>query len=262
MARSLWSGSISFGLIYIPVKLFGAVRHREVHFHNVHAKDGARIREQRVCETEKKVVPYEQVAKGYQLSKSKVVTITQAELDAADPKASRTLSIHDFVDLESIDPIYYQSTYYVEPDADARKSFVLFRDAMQATGKVAIVSFVMRQNQYIAVLRPLGNAILLTTMLYADEILPGGKGGAGVKPTAKEKQLAERLVTQLSGSFKPTKYKDTHRARVLALVKRKSKGERIKPVKVARERTQVEHLLRQLEESVNTKSRRASKARR
>ncbi|MFO0704898.1 MAG: Ku protein [Candidatus Andersenbacteria bacterium] len=253
MARSLWSGSISFGLVYIPVKLFSAIRHREVHFHNVHDKDGGRIREKRVCEQDDREVSYAHVAKGYQLSKSKIVMITQAELDAADPKASRTLSIHDFVDLESIDPMYYQTTYYVEPDADARKSFALFRDAMRETGKVAIVSFVMRQNQYIAALRPLGNSILLTTMLYADEILPGGKGSAGSKPTAKEKQLAERLIKQLSGSFKPTKYKDTHRARVLALVKRKAKGERIKPVKVTRERTHVEHLLRQLEESVSAK---------
>jgi DNA end-binding protein Ku len=256
MPRSFWSGSISFGLVYIPVKLFGAVAHQEVRFHEVHDKDGARINEKRFCSKEGVEVPYEHIAKGYPISKQKMVLISQRELEAADPKSSRVIDIQDFVDLNEIDPVYFLHTYYLSPGSEARKAYSLLLRAMQKTGKVAIAKIVIRQKQYLAALRPVGNALMLSTMLYADEIVPargvpGLSSASAEKVSEKEIALAQKIVKSLSESFKPSKYKDTYRERVLAIVRRKGKGQKIPevtPTKVTS--TRVADLLKQLEQSV------------
>jgi DNA end-binding protein Ku len=256
MPRSFWSGSISFGLVYIPVKLFGAVTHQEVHFHEVHDKDGARIQEKRFCSKEGVEVSYEHVAKGYPIAKNKMVLISQRELEAVDPKSSRVIDIKDFVDLGEIDPLYFLHTYYLSPAAEARKAYSLLLRAMQKTGKVAIAKIVIRQKQYLAALRPVGNALMLSTMLYADEVVsakavPGLSSISGQAVSEKEVRLAEKIVKSLSESFKPGKYKDTYRERVLTLVRRKGKGQKIPdvtPTKVTS--TRVADLLKQLEQSV------------
>jgi DNA end-binding protein Ku len=230
MARAIWSGSISFGLVNIPVKLFSAVSHKEVRFHMLHDADGARIQLRRFCTAEAVEVPYEHVVKGYEISKGRYVTVTEEELEAADPKGARTIEIQDFVELTDIDPIYYDATYYLAPDRGAAKAYGLLLEAMRKTGRVGIARIVLRTKQALSCVRPFGGgALALSTMNYADEIakpddldLP-----ARAAPGARELEMAEQLVGSLSTRFEPGRYRDEHREKVLALVERKAAGEEV-----------------------------------
>jgi DNA end-binding protein Ku len=231
MARPIWTGAISFGLVNVPVKLFSAVRHKEVRFHMLHAKDGGRVKQKRFCSVEDKEIPYEDVIKGYELSAGKYVPIEPKELEKLDPKATRTIDIEDFVDLSDIDPIYFDATYYLVPDKGAAKPYALLMAAMQKTGKVGIARMVMRTKQYLCAVRPLGEALAISTMQYADEIVStedlDDLPSSSSQPKGKELEMAEQLVESLSGKFKPSKYKDEYREKVLELVQKKSEGEEI-----------------------------------
>lgn len=232
MARSIWSGSISFGLVNIPVRLYTAVSQKEVHFHQLHEKDGARVQQKRFCSAEDKEIPWEEIAKGYEVSKGRYVMIEPEELTELDPKASRTVDITDFVDLEKIDPIYWQHTWYVAPDRGAAKAYALLLEAMKRTGKVAIARMVMRTKQYLCTLRPVGNALALSTMLYADELvdpaqIEGLPASRGEKPSGRELEMAEQLVGSLAAKWEPEKYHDDYRERVLAMIERKAEGKQI-----------------------------------
>ncbi len=229
MARAIWSGSISFGLVNIPVKLFSAVSHKEVRFHMLHDADGARIQLKRFCSAEEKEVPYEHIVKGYELSKGRYVTITSEELEAADPRGARTIEIEDFVEIGEIDPIYYDQTYYLAPDRGAGKAYGLLLEAMRTSGKVGIARVVLRTKQALCCVRPMGAALAISTMNYADEIVPQRdlELGEPPAPAARELEMAERLVGSLTTRFEPERYHDEHREKVLALIEKKAAGEHV-----------------------------------
>lgn len=230
MARPMWTGSISFGLVNIPVKIFSAVRHKEVRFHMLHDSDGGRIKQKRVCSVDGKEVPYEHISKGYEISAGNYVMIDPEELEKLDPKATRTIDIEDFVDLKDVDPIFYESNYYLAPDRGASKPYGLLLEALLRTKKVGIARMVMRTKQYLCAIRVRGDALVMHTLLYADEIVPEeeiediGKHHA---PAARELQMAEQLVASLAGKWTPEKYKDDYRERVEALIKQKAEGQEI-----------------------------------
>jgi DNA end-binding protein Ku len=231
MPRPIWSGSISFGLVNVPVKLYSATSPKEVRFHMLHDKDGGRIQQKRVCSVDGEEVPWEHIVKGYEISKGRYVTVTQEELAALHPKATRSIDIEDFVELCQIDPIFYETTYYLLPDRGAARPYVLLLEAMKSTGKVGIGSFVLRTKQYLASVRPVGRVLALSTMLYADEIVDQteleGVPAAEAKPREKELHMAEQLVQSLSAEFDPKKYKDSFREELVALLERKAQGEEI-----------------------------------
>ena len=229
MARPIWSGSISFGLVSVPVKLFSATSPKEVRFHMLHDKDGARIQQKRVCSADGQEVPWEHIVKGFEISKGRYVTVTREELEGFNPRATKAIEIEDFVDLEQIDPIYYESTYYLVPDRGASKPYALLVDAMKKTGKVGVAKFVLRTKQYLCAVRPLGKALAVSTMLYADEVVSQDEleGLPGSKPGERELKMAEQLIGSLESDFDIKKYKDDYREQVLALLERKAEGEEI-----------------------------------
>ncbi len=261
MPRSFWSGAIQFGLVYIPIKLFSAVKHREVVFHEVHDKDGKRIFEKRFCTADNREVAYDHIAKGYQLSARRSVVLTRDELERLEPPAARSIAIEDFVKLEEIDPVYFLNTYYIVPEGDARQAYAVLQRAMTDTKKVAIGRTVIRQKQYLVALRPYRNLIMMETMIFADElvaeknviaVLTAGRTKIGaIKVGAREVATAKRVIASLSRPFAPSKYRDTYRARVLSLIKKKSKGQEIaKSQPITQRATQVDELLTQLQESM------------
>ena len=186
MPRPIWSGSISFGLVNVPVKLYSATSPKEVRFHMLHDKDGGRIQQKRVCSIDGHEVPWEHIIKGFEVSKGRYVSLTREELAALDPKGTKSIDIEDFVELSQIDPIYYESTYYLLPDKGAQKPYALLLEAMRKTGRVGVARFVLRTKQYLCAVRPLGKALALSTMLYADEVVDqsdlDGLPGSEAKP--------------------------------------------------------------------------------
>ncbi|HEX8909469.1 MAG TPA: Ku protein, partial [Anaeromyxobacteraceae bacterium] len=229
MARAIWSGSISFGLVNIPVKLFSAISHKEVRFHMLHDADGARINLKRFCSSEDVEVPYEHIVKGYELSRGRYVTLTAEELEAADPKGARTVEIQDFVELGEIDPIYYDQTYYLAPDRGAGKAYALLLETMRKSGKVGVARVILRTKETLCCVRPMGDALALSTMNYADEVVDQGELELpeNPAPAPRELEMAQRLVESLTTAFEPGRYHDTHREKVLALVERKASGEQV-----------------------------------
>ena len=229
MPRPIWSGSISFGLVNVPVKLFSATSPKEVRFHMLHDKDGARIQQKRVCSADGQEVPWEHIVKGFEISKGRYVTVAREELEAFNPRATKAIEIEDFVDLEQIDPIYYESTYYLVPDRGASKPYALLVEAMKKTGKVGVAKFVLRTKQYLCAVRPLGKALAVSTMLYADEVVSQDEleGLPESKPGERELKMAEQLIGSLESDFDIKKYKDDYREQVLALLERKAEGEEI-----------------------------------
>ncbi len=229
MARAIWSGALSFGLVNIPVRLATAVSQKEVRFRMLHDADGGRIELKRFCSIEGKEVPYEHVVKGFEVAKGRYVTVTREELETFDPKATRTVEIHDFVELSEIDPIYYETTYYLVPDKGAARPYALLLDAMRRSGKVAIATIVLRTKEYLSCIRPLGHALALSTMNHADELVPEEslELPEAARPSERELHMAEQLVESLTAPFRPERYPDVHRERVLALVEKKAEGQTI-----------------------------------
>jgi len=231
MPRPIWSGSISFGLVNVPVKLYSATSPKEVRFHMLHDKDGGRIQQKRVCSIDGHEVPWEHIVKGFEVSKGRYVSVTREELGAFNPKGTKSIDIEDFVELSQIDPIYYESTYFLLPDKGAQKPYALLLEAMRKTGRVGVARFVLRTKQYLCAVRPLGKALALSTMLYADEVVDqsdlDGLPGSEAKPREKELHMAEQLVESLAADFDPKKYKDTWREEVMALLEKKAEGQEI-----------------------------------
>jgi DNA end-binding protein Ku len=231
MARSIWSGAISFGLVNVPVKVFTAVRKKDVRFHQLHAKDGVRIQQKRWCPKDEEEVAYDEIVKGYEISPGQYVVIEPEELDALDPEATRTIDIEDFVDLVDIDPLYFDSNYYLVPDERGEKAYRLLLEAMQDAGKVGVARVVMRTKQYLVAVRPVGEALVMTTLNFDDEVvsqkelegLPGSKQGA----SDRELRMAQQLIDSLATDWEPSQYKDTYRERVLDLVEQKAEGKEI-----------------------------------
>jgi DNA end-binding protein Ku len=253
MPRAIWSGAISFGLVNVPIKLFTATSQKDVRFHQLHEKDGARIQQKRVCSKDGEEVPMEQIVKGYEVSRDKYVIITPEELDALDPKASRTVDILDFVDLDEIDPVYFDSTYYMVPEKGAAKAYALLLEAMRKSKKVAIARVVLRQKQHLVALRPLRNALSMETMLYADEVVsPETLEGLpeDIEVTDRELAMAQQLIDSLADDFKPERYRDDYRERVLEMIERKAEGQEIVVAEEEEEQAPVVDLMAALEASL------------
>lgn len=255
MARAIWSGAISFGLVNVPVKLYTATSPKTVRFNQLSSKTGARIRQKRVDPTTDEEVPYEDIVKGYEITPERYVVITNDELDALDPKATRTIDIEEFVDLAEIDPIYYDHNYYLAPTAGGAKAYRLLVDAMRESGKVGIGKVVIRSKQQLCALRPTGEVLTLTTMLWGDEVLsPDRLDEIGeieeAQATDRELKMAEQLIASLSAQFAPEKFHDEYREQVLALIERKAAGEEIAIVPEAEEPAAAPDLMAALEASL------------
>ena len=232
MPRAIWSGSISFGLVNIPIKLYNAVSRKNVSFHQIDSRTGSRVKMQRVSATDGSEVPYEAIVKGYELSPERYVTISPEELDALDPEATRTIDIEEFIELKDIDPVFFDTAYYVAPVKAAEKPYALLVKAMEDEGKVAIARFVMRTKQYLAALRPKDGALVMSTMIYADEVVPKEEIGElasidGIEVSERELTMAKQLVDSLTTEFEPERHRDTYRDQVLELIERKAGGEEI-----------------------------------
>ena len=231
MPRSLWSGSISFGLVNVPVKLTTAVRKKDVRFHQLHAKDGARILQKRFCSEEMVEVNYEDLSKGYEVAPGQYVVIEPEELEELDPVATHTIDIEDFVALDEIDPLFFDSSYYLVPDDRGEKAYRLLLEAMRDAGRVGIARVVMRTKQYLCALRPVEDALVLTTMNFADEVVGQsqleGLPDASVEASDRELRMARQLIDSLVTKFDPERYRDTYRDEVLALIEKKAAGQEV-----------------------------------
>ena len=256
MPRAIWSGSISFGLVNIPIKLYNAVSRKNVSFHQVDARTHARVKMKRVSSLDEQEVPYEQIVKGYELSPERYVIIDPAELESLDPEASRTVDIEEFVDLVDIDPVFFDAPYYVAPVKAAEKPYALLARAMEEEGKVAIARYVMRTKQYLAALRPKDGRLVMSTMIYADEISPPEEIAElasldGIAVSDRELTMAKQLIESLSTDFAPEKFRDTYRDRVLELIERKAAGdETVVEAPAAPDESKVVDLMAALEASV------------
>ncbi|MGZ4305116.1 MAG: non-homologous end joining protein Ku [Solirubrobacteraceae bacterium] len=255
MARAIWSGAISFGLVNVPVKLYSATSPKTVRFHQISGKTGARIRQKRVDPTTDEEVAYEDIVKGYEVTPDHYVLITNEELDALDPKATRTIDIEEFVDLADIDPIYYDHSYYLAPAAGGAKAYRLLVDAMRESGKVGIGRVVLRSKQQLCALRPTGEALTLSTMLFGDEVLSPDRldeldSVSEAEASERELTMAQQLIDSLSSDFEPDKYHDEYRERVLNLIERKAAGEEIAIEPQAKEPAAAPDLMAALEASL------------
>jgi DNA end-binding protein Ku len=254
MPRSIWSGAISFGLVNVPVKLFSAVSRKSVRFHQLHDKDGVRIQQKRVCPADGEEIAYENIVKGYEISPDKYVVIEPEELEALDPKKTRAIEIQEFVDLEEIDPIYFDHPYYLAPDKGAAKPYRLLLQAMQDTNKVAIARVVIRQKENLVAIRATGDVMTMATMVFHDEVISPDtideipeEGEAEVSD--REVEMAQQLIGSLSADFEPEKYHDEYRERVLELIEAKAAGQEI-TVQAPEEPAAVPDLMAALEQSL------------
>jgi DNA end-binding protein Ku len=255
MARSIWSGAISFGLVNVPVKLYSATSPKTVRFHQLSSKTGARIRQKRVDPSTGDEVPFEDIVKGYELSPDRYVLIEPEELDALDPKATKTIDIEEFVDLSDIDPIFYDHSYYLAPATGGAKAYRLLLEAMREAGKVAIGRVVIRSKQQLCALRPSDDVMALSTMLFGDEVLSPDRideldALGEAEATKRELTMAQQLIASLSADFDPTRYHDEYRERVLDLIERKAAGEEIAVQPEAEDTTPAPDLMAALEASL------------
>jgi DNA end-binding protein Ku len=232
MARSIWTGALSFGLVTVPVKLYSAVNRKTVRFHQLNGRTGVRIQQKRVDPTTGEEVPYDDIVKGYELSPDRYVIVEPDELDALDPKKTKTIDIEDFVSLDEIDPIFYDHPYYLAPAPGGAKPYRLLLDAMRETGKVAIARVVIRSKEQLVAVRPMGDVLAMETMVFPDEVLDPSRlddlpDPDEVQTSERELDIAKQLVESLAASFEPEKYRDTYRDEVLALIERKAQGDEI-----------------------------------
>ena len=236
MPRALWKGAIAFGLVNIPVELHPGVRDSRPRFRMLHAEDKSPIKFERVCAREGKPVAWEELVKGYEYQKGRFVVLTKEDFQHAALEKSRTVDIRNFVKADEIDDRFFETSYYLVPPKDAEKAYALLREAMRDTGLVGIATIVFRDAQHLAALDVVGNAIVLTQMRYAEELVdtdaytfPAAKDvvsrPARATVPAKELAMAERLISSLAGPWDPRRYEDTYRQHVLALVKKKERGE-------------------------------------
>src|ERR687887_205942 len=256
MARSIWSGAISFGLVNVPVKLYSAVSRKTVRFNQLNAETGNRIAQKRVDPETGEEVPYEQIVKGFELTKDRYVVITPDELDALDPERTRTVDIEDFVDLADIDPVYYDHPYYLVPDKGAAKAYGLLLGAMKEAGKVAIARVVIRSKEQLVAIRPgEGDVLMMETMLFHDEVVPSDDldelpEAKELKASDRELKMAQQLIDSLSSEFDPSRYRDEYREKVLELIERKAAGEEIAVQPEAPQPARVPDLMAALEASL------------
>jgi DNA end-binding protein Ku len=227
----MWMGTLSFGLVSVPVKLYSAVTRKTVHFHQIHTLDNGRIHQQHVCALDGEEIPLSEIVKGYEIAPDRYVPVEARELAALEPLFTRTIQVEDFVALEEIDPIYFDHPYHVVPGIGGAHPYQLLLRAMKDTGKVAIGRIVMRSKERLVAIRPRENALLMLTMSYGDEVNPttGLRELEGLEGDVDEQELevARRLVASIAEPFDIDKYQDTFREAVLDLIDRKAAGEPI-----------------------------------
>ena len=256
MARAIWSGSISFGLLNVPVKLYSAVSKKSVSFRELRESDGSRIRHKRVAEADGEEVDYNDIVKGYELAPDQYVVITRDELEELDPKKTRAIEVLDFVDLDDIDPIYFDHPYYLGPDKGAERAYGLLVKAMEDSHKVAVCRFVLRNRESLAALRPMDGVMTMATMRFADEVVSPDEisevlGEDVEAPKKKELDMAKALIDSLTAEFDAAQYRDEYREELLNLIERKAKGESLVSTETeAPKPTKAPDLMAALEESL------------
>jgi DNA end-binding protein Ku len=256
MARAIWSGSISFGLLNVPVKLYSAVARRNIALREIRESDSARIKHRRVAEGTDEEVPYDEIIKAYEITPDQYVPISKDEMASMAPEKTRAIDVQDFVDLDEIDPIYFDSPYYLGPADGAEKAYSLLAAAMKASGKVAIARFVFRNKEHLAAIRTSGGVLTLTTMRFADEVVATSEleevlPDKAPKVAKKEQQMAEQLIESLSTDFEPNAYRDEYREQLLGLIERKAEGKEIVASEAeAPKATKAPDLMAALEQSI------------
>jgi DNA end-binding protein Ku len=234
MPRALWTGAISFGLVNVPVRMYSAIDEHKLHFNYIHEKDGSRIGYEKVCKTEGKPVPEDEIVKAFEFEKGEYVPMRDEDFERAQEDTYKAIDIHDFVDYAEIDPVFFERTYYLGPQDGAEKVYALLVRAMEESGRAAIAKFVMRDRQHLGCLRVSDGTLILEKMYFADEIRPAD----GVKPKVKkgavdkrEVEMAHALIDKLYGPFEPEKYEDTYRDTLCEIIKAKRAGETIEEPK-------------------------------
>ncbi len=255
MPRPIWSGAISFGLITIPVRLFPAVKRKSVSFNQLDSVTGSRIKQKRVSAETGEEVPYDQIVKGYEITKDNYVIVTDDELSSLDAKKSKTIDITEFVQLDEIDPVYFDSAYVVAPDELSAKAYAVLTQAMEAAGMVAIATFVMRTKQYVAAVRATEGRMMLSTMVYGDEVIAPEDfsefevlDDVDIKPA--ELAMAEQLIESLTEEFDPMRHEDGYRQRVMEMLQAKADGEELVAVEDEQPDAEIIDLAAALEASV------------
>ena len=258
MARAIWTGSLSFGLVNVPVQLLSSVRDLDLHFRQLHEKDNVPVETQRWCSEEDKEVPYEAITHSYELDSGKTVIVTDDDLEAVEPRKTRTIDIEDFVDLAEVDPIYFDHPYWLVPAGDdegSTRAYRLLLGVMEQTDHAALGRFVMRAKEYLAIVRARDGALSLTTMRFHDEVrstkdVPSASGKS-TKPAKKELDAAVSLIEALGADWKPDRYKDEYRKRLQKVVQRKRKGQEVEvPEDTDDQPSPVPDLMAALEESL------------
>jgi DNA end-binding protein Ku len=256
MPRSIWSGAISFGLVNVPIKLYSTVSRKSVRFHQLHDETGVRIQQKRVDPSTGEEVAYDNIVKGYEIGPDRYVVVEPDELEALDPKKTRSIDIDEFVDLDQIDPVFFDHPYYLAPATGGAKAYKLLLQAMRDENKVAIGRVVIRQKESLVAVRAMeGDVLGLTTMIFADEVVDPSTideldALEDVEIGEKELKMAQQLIESLSGDWDPDQYSDTYRERVLELIEKKAAGEEI-AVQPAEEPEPVPDLMAALEASIN-----------
>jgi DNA end-binding protein Ku len=269
MARPVWRGTISFGLVNVPVKSYSAVRDHDVHFHQLDKRSGSRIRNRKVAEKSGREVDDDDIEMGFEVKQGRYVTFDKDELRELKPASTRAIDVTDFVDLADIDPIYYERTYWLAPDGEqAKSSYGLLLAAMEEGGRVGIGTVVMRNKQYLAAIRPLDGALAMSTMRFADEVVPRGDiddmPARRTKPDAKALNMASQLLDAMATDWKPSRYHDTYTEELRSRIEARDKGKEIVDEAPAEPSSgKVVDLMAALEESVAKAKRggRRSKAR-
>jgi DNA end-binding protein Ku len=247
MPRSIWKGAVSFGMVSIPIKLYTATEEKDVAFHMLHKADGVRIKQQRYCPEDDAVIEWDDVARGYEIAPERYVIMEPEDFEKVPVDTTRTIEITDFVPAAQIDPIYYQKTYFLEPDKVGGKPFTLLREVLKGSELVALAKITLRQKEQLCTLRVYQNTIALETMLYADELRSAADLDIPEDIAVNEKELAmaKSLVDMLTGEFEPEKYHDNYREALLELIGRKAEGQEItRPVPVAGKVTDLMEALR------------------
>ena len=265
MPRALWTGAISFGLVNVPVRMYGAVEEKDLRFHYVHEKDGSRIGYEKICKLEEKPVPDDEIVKAYEYKKGEYVFMEDEDFEAAKVDGLRTIEIQDFVPYDEIDPIFFEKTYYLGPQDGAEKVYALLCKAMDESGLAGVARYVMRDRESLGCLRIREGVITLEKMYFADEIRPVDDLKPGrVRVDANELEMATQLIDRFSGKWRPEKYEDSYRQRLLEVVKAKRKGKEVH-VEPAEKQEEPEDLMAALRASLDaaqSRRRRPSSSRR
>jgi DNA end-binding protein Ku len=252
--KAIWSGSIQFGLVNIPVSVYSATRSERISFHLLHKTDYGRVRNQHICELEGKVLTGDEIVKGYEYEKGEFIEMTDEDFGKVAIKSTKVIEISDFVDYLQIDPVFFDTPYYLVPGKTAAKPYALLRQALSTSGKAGIGKVAIRQREYLAAVRPHGDTLMLETMHFADEItstknldLPADSA----KIDKRELKVAEQLVEAMASSFDPAKYKDTYGEALLGLIEQKLKGGAGKPAAMPRPAaTKVVDIMDKLKQSI------------